>query len=62
MKRERYEIDPRPAEIGGGWQLRLIGRDEETGEGIDMGGGVVPAVAGEDDKDAYGELLELGED
>jgi hypothetical protein len=61
MKRERFEIDPRPAEVGGGWQLRLIGRDEETGEEIDMGGGAVPAVDGEDDKDAYAELVEVGE-
>ncbi|HUD73738.1 MAG TPA: hypothetical protein VMQ76_01600 [Terracidiphilus sp.] len=62
MKRERFEIDPRPAEVGGGWQLRLIGRDEETGEEIDMGGGSVPAVEGEEDKDAYADLLEVGED
>jgi hypothetical protein len=62
MKRERLEINPRPAEVGGGWQVRLIGRDEETGEEMDMGGGVVPAVEGEDDKDAYADLLEVGED
>lgn len=30
MKRERFEINPRPAEVGGGWQVRLIGRDKET--------------------------------
>lgn len=62
MKRERYEINPRPAQIGGGWQLRLIGRDEETGEEIDMGGGVVPAIVDEDDRDGYAELMEVGQD
>jgi len=40
----------------------LIGRGEETGEEIDMGGGVIPAAEGEDDKDAYADLLEVGED
>jgi hypothetical protein len=29
---------------------------------MDMGGGVIPAVEGEDDKDAYADLLEVGED
>ena len=61
MKRERYEIDPRPPALGGGWQLRLVGRDEETGEEIDMGGGAIPAADREDDKDAYAELLEVGD-
>ena len=27
-----------------------------------MGGGVIPAAEGEDDKDAYAELLEVGDD
>ena len=62
MKRERYEIDPRPAALGGGWQLRPIARDEETGEEIHMGGGAIPAAEGEDDKDAYAELLEMADD
>jgi hypothetical protein len=62
MKRERYEIDPRPAALGGGWQLRLIARDEETGEEVHMGGGVISAAEGEDNKDAYVELLGVGDD
>lgn len=32
-----YQIDPRPAERGGGWRLRLLEDDEE------VGGGVFPA-------------------
>ncbi|WP_208281713.1 hypothetical protein [Massilia oculi] len=31
-----YEISPRPAELGGGWQLRLIK------DGVEVGGGVFP--------------------
>lgn len=31
-----YEITPRPAELGGGWRLRLLDGTEE------MGGGVFP--------------------
>ncbi|MGL4941373.1 MAG: hypothetical protein ACRC44_08525 [Bifidobacterium asteroides] len=34
---QRYEIEPRPAELGGGDRLRLIEDDEE------VGGGVFPA-------------------
>jgi len=34
-----YEITPRPAELGGGWKLRLLDGDKE------MGGGVFPVVA-----------------
>jgi len=33
-----YEINPRPVELGGGWNLRLL----EDGE--EVGGGVFPAV------------------
>ena len=42
MKHERFEIEPRPAAVGGGWRLRLIGRDLETGGEIELGGGVFP--------------------
>jgi len=37
MANHRYEIDPRPAELGGGWKLRLLEGGEE------VGGGVFPA-------------------
>jgi len=26
-----YEINPRPVELGGGWELRLLDDDEEAG-------------------------------
>ena len=29
-----YEINPRPVELGGGWQLRLLENEEEAGGGI----------------------------
>ncbi|HCE0707837.1 TPA: hypothetical protein NER33_006365 [Pseudomonas aeruginosa] len=32
-----YAIDPRPADLGGGWRLRLLENGEE------VGGGVFPA-------------------
>ena len=36
-----YEINPRPVELGGGWQLRLLEDDKE------MGGGVFPVAEGD---------------
>ena len=56
----RYEIDPRPVELGGGWRLRLLEDDEE------MGGGVFPPLddfedAQEADKAAYADAVEEGE-
>lgn len=42
-----YEITPRPAELGGGWRLRLIENGQE------VGGGVFPPVKGmETEKEA----------
>jgi hypothetical protein len=35
-----YEISPRPAELGGGWQLRLLQ------DGVEVGGGVFPLRGG----------------
>lgn len=35
----RYEIEPRAAELGGGWQLRLW-EQEPDGREVEMGGGV----------------------
>jgi len=34
VHRYRYEVTPRPAEVGGGWKLQLIEDDEEVGGGI----------------------------
>ena len=52
MKHERFEIEPRPAAVGGGWRLRLIGRDLETGGEIELGGASF-LEPGEDEGDAY---------
>lgn len=58
MKLERYEIDPRAAGCGGGWQLQLIGRDEETGQEIDIGGSRIPIQEAMGGKYPSGKLLE----
>lgn len=29
-----YQIDPRPADLGGGWRLRLLENGEEVGGGV----------------------------
>ncbi len=34
-----YEIIPRPADLGGGWRLRLLE------DGVEVGGGVFPLAA-----------------
>ena len=51
-----YEINPRPAELGGGWKLRLL----EDGE--EMGGGVFPAIGEEESREAYAAALDTAED
>lgn len=62
MKPERYEIEPRPAALGGGWRLRLIGRDLETGMETEMGGGVFPVEDGQDTRDAYADAMQTGQE
>ncbi|WP_247394670.1 hypothetical protein [Ralstonia pseudosolanacearum] len=42
MTKYHYTIDPRPAELGGGWRLKLFEGDQE------VGGGVFPADANAD--------------
>lgn len=32
--RYSYEIEPRPADLGGGWRLRLLEDGEEVGGGV----------------------------
>lgn len=34
MIRYHYQIDPRPADLGGGWRLRLLEGNEEVGGGV----------------------------
>ena len=53
VRRNRYEIEPRPAALGGVWRLRLFGQDPETGEDIEMGGGVFPGESSEDFGEVY---------
>lgn len=60
MTKCRYEIDKRPAELGGGWRLRLI----EGGE--DVGGREFPLNPDEPDiekakSDSYDEALDEGQ-
>jgi hypothetical protein len=62
MKHERYEIEPRPVAVGGGWRLRLIGRDLETGGEVDLGGGFFPVEDGEDERDAYADAMQAGQE
>ena len=62
MKPDRYEIVPRPSAVGGGWRLHLIGRDPETGQELELGGGVFPVQDGQDDADAYNDAMQTGQD
>lgn len=59
----RFEIEPRPAELGGGWRLRLLATEpgrEETERG---GGGFPPEPEqGIGADDAYAGTLQTGED
>jgi hypothetical protein len=41
-----YEIEPRPADLGGGWRLRLLE------DGAEAGGGVFPLAAYPDAENA----------
>lgn len=60
MTAYRYEIDKRPAELGGGWRLRLIE------DGQEVGGGVFPIDPDAEDferalSDCYDEALDEGQ-
>jgi hypothetical protein len=61
MKMCRYEIEPRPAALGGAWPLHLIGNDPETGAEIEMGGGVFPIESNVGEKEAFADGLETGQ-
>lgn len=61
LRRLRYEIEPRPAAVGGGWRLHLIAEDPETGAEIETGGGVFPDVTElDDDDEPYTAAMEAG--
>ena len=49
-----FEITSRPADLGGGWRLRLLE------DGQEAGGGVFP-IADSDGAAAYAEALQEGE-
>lgn len=34
MSGHSYQIDPRPADLGGGWRLRLLEGEQEVGGGV----------------------------
>ena len=62
MEPLRYEIEPRPAALGGGWRLHFFGHDMETGEEIEMNSGVVPLRGGEDEVSAYADAVWVGDE
>ncbi len=62
MRSERYEIEPRPLPVGGGWRIRFFGRDLETGQEIKTGGGVIPLQDGQDTEDAYADAIQTGQE
>lgn len=60
MNEYSYQIDSRPAELGGGWRLRLL----EVGE--EVGGGIFPPEEGIEDAEealsnSYSDALDEGE-
>lgn len=62
LRRLRYEIEPRPAALGGGWRLHLIAENPETGAEIEAGGGVFPdATELEYDDDPHTAAIEAGQ-
>jgi hypothetical protein len=50
-----YEINPRPANNGGGWNLRLVR------EGLEVGGAAFPIQKGTDEIDAYNDAMEMAQ-
>ena len=56
----RYEVEPRPTAIGGGWRLHLIAEDPETGAEVEVGSGVFPTPAELEDGDPHAEAMEIG--
>ena len=61
-----YQIDPRPAELGGGWNLKLFEGAEEMGGGVfppvPKKRGVIVLFEGTDFDEAYQDALDEGED
>jgi hypothetical protein len=61
MPDHRFEIAPRPAVLGGGWQLRLF-QQQPDGVELEIGGGVFPPGEGISADDAYADALQTGEE
>lgn len=59
----RFEIEPRAAELSGGWRLRFL-QEEPDGSETEMGGGVFPPEPeqGISADDAYADAVQTGED
>ena len=55
-----FENEPRPAAVGGG--LAPAFRDLETGGEIELGGGVFPVERSEDERDAYADAMQTGQE
>ena len=62
MRSDRYEIEPRPLPVGGGWRIHFFGKDLETGQEIEIGGGVIPIQDGQDETDAYADAVLTGQE
>ena len=67
MSTHSFEIEPRPAAVGCGWQLHLFERDAETGELLEVAVGYFPVpadVVNLDDalEQAYTSATETGTD
>lgn len=57
----RFEIEPRPVSLGGGWRLRLLEQSPDGSE-IEMGDGIFPPEVEINEDDAYADALQTGED
>jgi hypothetical protein len=59
----RFEIEPRPTALGGGWRLRLL-QEEPDGSETEMGGGIFPPQPDEgiSSDDACADVVQAGED
>lgn len=60
-----YEVKPRPAELGGGWNLKLFENGEEMGGGVFPPSapkrGVIVLFEGTDFDEAYQDAIDEGE-
>ncbi len=62
MTGPRFEIEPCPTLLGGGWRLHLVSTDPETGEDVFMWGGNFPVSQPEDGGSMYAEAAKFGKE